>query len=583
MVSSPSTAIVGAVTAWAALLHSPVCVATQDGVPVLALADLGVEFRFAYGEPDRPYVVDSGGAGAAWLDYDLDGRLDLLLLNGLPGPSAGAAQATAAAQAGAPLPESHLQDGSLPTHALLRAVGAGGFARAPTQAGLAEAAWSSAAAVADVDNDGFPDIYVTAIGSNRFYRNNGDGTFAATPSGIEHPGYGTGAAFVPWAGGDRLDLYLANYVEFDAATTATLGDDVCNYLGVEVFCGPAGLTGQQDVLYRNTGDGRFEPWHGLDVDLERAFGFTVLPFDCNGDHFPEIYVANDSSMNLLYALQQGAIDDLSLFSGAGFGGGGLEQAGMGASSADYDGDGDFDLLVTNFQHDYNTLYENLGDCSFVDVTADRGLAAAAYPYMGWAGLFLDIDGDADLDVFVANGHLYPQLQREKLEPFGQRNLLFVNRLRERGVATFEELGASAGTGMEPETVSRSAIAGDFDDDGDADLLVTRLDGTPTLLRNDTVARYPALRLTLVGRQANRSAYGATVRVDSGDSTQSFEIRHGDGYLGSNDTRLLVYLPGGQADGIEIYWPGNSVERLGRVEPGAIVVHQGRGVTARRGW
>lgn len=552
-----------------------------DGRFVEVTADAGIQIPFAFGSPDRPWVTDSGGAGAGWLDFDLDGRLDLVLLSGLPGPSDRPAAATAAALAGQPLPESLLPDGTLPRYRLLRGAGRGAFEAAPPEAGLHDASWASAVAVADVDDDGYPDVYVTSIGPNRLYRNNGDGSFTPWEAGLEHPGWGTGAAFTDLDLDGDLDLYLANYVDFDPTRAPDPVENACVYLGIRVFCGPRGLAGERDVLYRNNGDGTFEPWPGIEVDPEAGYGFAALPTDCDGDGRQEIYVANDSNINLLYRLDGEGVEDLSLFSGAGYSGGGLEQAGMGIAAGDVDGNGTLDLLVTNFQHDYNTLYRNDGACSFVDVSPESGLASATYPYMSWAPLLADFDGDADLDLFVATGHLYPQLEEVGLEPFAQRDLLLLGRRRETGGVLFEDAGAAAGPGIDTPASSRAAAYGDYDDDGDLDLVVTRIDAPPVLLRNDGGSAYPALRVTLVGTLANRSAYGARLRVRSGDVVQWVEHRHGDGYLGTNDPRILVHLPSGRADEVEVLWPGGGSTLLGPLEPGTVVVRQGPGLVGRR--
>ena len=544
-----------------------------------ATAESGIVVDYHYGSPERPWITDSSGSGAGWVDYDVDGWPDLLVLNGLPGPSDRPYEATAAGHAGTPLAESRKADGSVPTHAFFRN-NRSGFDRVTT-AGLDESYWPSAVAVGDVDNDGFDDIYVTAIGANRLYRNNGDGSFDGWDIGADDPRWGAGAAFLDFDLDGDLDLYVANYVDFDPAATATLDDDVCVFLAIEVFCGPRGLAGDPDVLLENTGSA-FRPWPGFDVDPESLYGFAVLATDCDGVPGDEIYVANDSQMNLLYRRQSDGLEDLSLFSGAGYSGGGQSQAGMGLTSADYDGDGDFDLLVTNFQHDYNTLYRNLGDCTFEDTTAQAGLAAASYPYMGWAPLLLDFDGDGDEDLFVANGHLYPQLEATGLEPFDQRNLLFRNSLRETGAARFDEVGAESGPGLQSVVSSRSAAAADADRDGDLDLVVTNISEPPVYLRNDTAMRSAVLRVRLVGRDSSRNAYGAVLRVTSGGFELSHELRHGDGFLGSNDTAMLVFLPGGSADTLEVHWPGGGITQLENVMPGQVVIDQRRGVIAGAG-
>jgi hypothetical protein len=566
-------ALLAALAAWIPLAGA----GAQTTVALIDVtAAVGIDFRAAYGTAARPYVTDSGGAGGAWVDYDRDGRVDLALANGLAGPSDQPYAATRAALAGTPLPASRRADGTLPRNALYRNEGSS-FTSVGERAGFADSAWANAIVAGDVDNDGFVDLVVTAIGPNVAYRNNGDGTFSRWTLGVEDARWSTGATFLDWDDDGDLDLYIANYVDFDASTTATLGDGVCNYLGIEVFCGPMGLAGSRDGLYENQGD-HFTPWHEADVDPESTFGFAVLAFDCDARPGQEIYVANDSNINLLYRRNDDAVEDLSLFSGAGFSGAGREQAGMGIAAGDVDGDGDLDLLVSNFQQDYNTLYANLGDCVFEDVSTRVGLAADSYPYMAWSSLLLDLDGDADLDAFVANGHLYPQLGERGLEEFGQPNLLFLNQLRESGALAFQTAPASAGLAVAES--SRAAAYADFDNDEDLDLLVTRIDGPPLLLRNDTSMRHPALRLTLVGRQGNRDAYGTQVRVVAGGVTQLRELRAGDGYLANNDTRLLLHLPGGRAASVEITWPGGDVTTLRDVAPGSLVVDQQRGVIAR---
>ena len=469
------------VRAWAACLGLAIPAAVAAQVPFTDVTrEVGVDFNVVYGTPERPYVTDSGGVGGAWLDFDNDGRLDLALGNGLAGPSDRPYEATAAAMAGDPMPGSFDGSGALPRASLFRNDGAR-FAAVGDRARFDLAAWANAIVAVDVDNDGWTDIYVTTIGANVLLRNNGDGTFSRWVTGAEDARWSTGAAFVDWDADGDLDLYVANYVDFDPSTTATLGDGVCNFLGIEVFCGPMGLAGSRDRFYENR-DGRFEAWHESTVDTDATFGFAVIAVDCDGRPGQEIYVANDSNINLLYRAAAGGIEDLSLFSGAGFSGAGREQAGMGIGAADADGDGDTDLLVSNFQHDYNTFYENIGDCTFQDSSTRIGLAADSYEYMAWASFFLDADGDGDDDVVVVNGHLYPQLGDRGLQDYAQPGQLFLNQLRETGAPGFRISDDVGGLGT--PRIGRGAAYGDFDNDADLDLLVVPIGGSPELLRND---------------------------------------------------------------------------------------------------
>ena len=584
-----------------------------------ATVAVGIEFVNVYGGPDKRLITEMGGSGAAWLDYDRDGWVDLFLVNGIEGPANEPVEATAAALADS-------SQGLHPGGHRLQRNHRGRFTNVASVAVAADRAWGNGVAAADVDNDGFVDLYVTAIGENRLYRNNGDGTFVPWPAGVEDPGWGASAVFTDWDSDGNLDLYLVNYVDVEGSNLKdpeALGP--CHYLGgIEVFCGPRGLRGERDILHRNRGDGSFERWPGADVDPEETFGFALLASDCDGDHRPDIYVASDSTINLLYRYDADVVlDDWSFLSGAGLSGGGVAQAGMGVSAADFDGDMDFDLVVSNFQHDHNTLYRNVGGCSFEDVSEPLGLGAATIPYMGWSTLFVDIDGDGDQDIFVANGHIYPQVDRldaanlgaassmespfqpgvdpVELDTYRQRNLLFLNQLAESGTAAFVEWvepGEVAGeggvadvervdraaNGLDLAAVSRSADLADYDNDGDIDLIVTNLNDSPDLLVNDGEMVWPALRLSLVARDGSRDAYGAQVIVEAGDTKQLFELRHSDGYLGSNDPRLSVFLPGGRADRVEIRWPSGSSTVLDAVQIGSggwLVVDERRGVIARR--
>jgi hypothetical protein len=440
--------------------------------------------------------------------------------------------------------------------------------------------WGSGAAVADVDNDGFPDVFITAIGPDWFYRNNGDGTFSKQISGLESDTWSTTATFNDWDGDGFLDLYVTKYVDFYAEHIPIPGDGSCFYRGIEVFCGPEGLVGERDVFYQNLGNVTFTPWLEEVVDPDETYGFAAISVDCDNDSRQEIYVANDSNINLLYRWgDANTAEDWALFGGAGYSVDGREQAGMGATAADVDGDGQTDIFVTNFQNDYNTLYVNAGFCTFTDEATSYGLAAGSFPFMGWAPMFFDVDGDGDQDLYIANGHIHPQMAYAGLETFPQRNLLYINQL-ETGSTGFREVGEQAGEGASIVNASRAVLRGDYDNDGDADLLVTNINDQPTLLRNDGPIRSPALVLTLIGRESSRSAYGARITVTSGETVQYLELRDSDGYAVSNDPRMLVHLPGGAADAIEVTWPSGRVTMLTEVAPGWLVLDEERGAIAR---
>jgi len=574
--------LLGAIAALWATASQPVAAQQESSGAsrpriVEATAGSGITFRHRYGSLEKFWPTEFGGSGGGWIDYDLDGRMDLILINALDDFADDPVGATTRSLAGSP-DASTAADDTL-GHRLYRNTG-NGFTELRST-GIEERVWGDGVAVGDVDNDGFPDLYITAIGPNRLYRNNGDGTFSPWQAGVEDERWSTSAVLIDWNDDGFLDVYVVNYVTFDPVNTAKQGDGVCNYRGVDVFCGPEGLEGSSDALYINQRDGTFAPVEDTPIDPEKTYGFAIVASDCDGDLLPEVFVAADSTMNLLYSRVEDMIDDMSLFSGAGYSGAGREQAGMGTTAGDFDDDGDMDLYVTNFQSDYNTLYRNIGDCFFEDVSEPLGLGGTSLPFMGWAPQFVDIDGDTDLDLYVANGHIYPQLQDEGMEPYEQRNLLYLNLLRETGEARFVEVGEQVGGGMDLVHGSRAAITGDYDDDFDTDLLITNINGTPDLLRNDTPMPSPMLRISLIGRQGNRTAYGARVTVDSGGVRQTVELRGSEGYAGSNDPRLLLALPGGSADSVTIEWRGGATTKLTDVAPGWIVVDEQRGVIARR--
>ncbi len=524
-----------------------------------------------FGSLDKSFITESTGGGAAFLDYDQDGWVDLFVPNGFAIDADGGpvgADPTSARGSGA-------------GHRLYRSAG-GVLTEAPASAGLRDVIWGAGVTQGDVDNDGWPDLFVTAIGGDRLYRNNGDGTFTAWPSGVEDAGWGAAASLLDWDADGSLDLFVARYVDLPDAHLVPKGAGRCFYSSVEAFCGPEGLAGQRDRFYR--GGTGFVSWRGEWLDPEAGFGLALAAFDCDDDTLPEVYVANDSTMNALYRRDaEGVPRDEGLLSGAGYSGDGREQAGMGVTVADADHDGRLDLFVTNFQNDHNTYYRNLGGCLFQDETELVGLAASSFPYMGWGALFLDVDGDADQDLFVANGHIHPAVEPAGIEAYRQRNLLYRNRLREDGDVGFEEIGAQAGGGLAVIESSRGAIRGDLDGDGDFDLIVTNIDAVPTVLRNVGDMALPALQISLRGRDSNRSAYGATAWVTSGGVRQRLELRDSDGYAGANDPRLLVFLPSGRAEELEIHWPGGHVDTMADLGPGRILVHESVGLVAQQSW
>jgi hypothetical protein len=483
-----------------------------------------VPYRNHSGPPVKESIAQMTGAGVCLLDYDLDGDPDLFFPDG---------RSPEAPDAG---------------DLLFRNQGGLGFAEVSASAGVHDRGWAGGCAVGDVDNDGDPDLYVTHQGPNAFYLNNADGTFtpAGRDAGVDHPGWSTGAGFGDLDGDGLLDLYVCNYIDLERASLAAR----CDYFGIEVFCGPNGLPGAPDALFRSRDGRRFD-----DVTREAGVyspdtrGLSVLLADLSGDGLPEIHVANDATIDLVFANRGGfRFEDVSLLSGAGYSGSGVEQSGMGSAAGDVDSDLDLDLYVTNFQRDYNTLYRNQGRLLFTDVTSAAGLSLPTLHYLGWGTHFLDADNDGDLDIFVANGHIYPELlaHPELGEPYYQNNQIFIGD----GAGSFREVATAAN---DPLRSSRGTAVGDLDDDGRLDVVVNNIDDAPDLYRGVSGGR--SIRIHLVGTESNRDGLGAVVTATAGGRRQHREHRLSDGYLGSNEPRLHFGLGSRSGiEGVEVGWP-----------------------------
>ena len=495
----------------------------------------GLDFVHVSGGPEQRFILEAMGSGVAFFDSDGDGWLDLFAVNGTRTEGAPAT--------------GHRLWRNLPAPD-----GGRSFEDATEAAGLGQTGWGMGCAVADYDNDGDLDLYVTYWGPNVLYRNDGDGTFTAVEAGAEDRRWGTSAAFGDLDADGWLDLYVANYLVFDLDNPPAGGEPCSGWKGLPVFCGPHGLDGQADVLYRNEGDGTFaDVSAATGIDQPTHLGLGVLFTDYDGDGDQDIYVANDSTPNLLYRNDgDWRLREVGALAGVAYSEDGRPQAGMGTDSGDYDNDGDLDLLVTNFSDDVNTLYENLGNGSFADATYAAGLGGAVRPFLGWSTALADFDLDGWLDLFVANGHLYPQLETRPLGlSYRQRNLLYWNR---------EGVFALAGpSGLEAEQVSRGAAFGDYDNDGDLDLAVNNLNDRLVLLRNDGGNRNDWVGLDLIGA-AGRPAEGASVRLRADGRALVRQAKRGYGYLSANDGRVLFGLGElAQVERIEVRWPSGRVQ------------------------
>jgi len=514
----------------AAAAFSFVDVAREAGVTRVVLA----------GRAGKDHLLDSAGSGAAWLDYDRDGRLDLYVVNGwrLEGDRV-------------------VERGR---NALYRQTPDRRFEDVTDRAGVGgEGRWGAGAFVADYDRDGWPDLFVTCFGPNLLYRNLGDGRFeeVAARVGLESPGWNTGAAFFDADGDGDLDVYLAAYIQATVDDVLT-AQRTLSWRGLEkVAFGPFGLEGAPDRFFRNDA-GRFvdtTAQAGM-PDKALAFGFAVRAADFDADGDVDVFVANDSDPNYLYRNEGGGrFREVAAFTGAAFGGEGSAQASMGVAVGDVNGDAVLDVLVTNFSEDFSTLYAGLGGGIFEDVSKATGVGPASYRPLSWGTAFADFDNDGDLDLVIANGHIYPQIDRhpDLIGTYAQRNLLLENR----GPAApqlFVEVSGAAGPGFEQALSSRGLAVADYDDDGDLDLLVTHLDAPPSLLRNEGGG---GAWLTVVceDEHGSVSPVGTEVRLKAGGRGQWRDVASGDSYLSTHDPRLHFGLGSAETvDEVDVRWP-----------------------------
>jgi hypothetical protein len=501
---------------------------------------VGLSRTLLSGRPGKDHLLDSAGAGAAWLDYDRDGRLDLFLPNGWR------------------------LDGSRVVergrHALYRGLADGSFRDVSDEAGVnGDGRWGSGAFVADYDGDGWPDILVTAFGRNLLHRNLGNGRFenVAARVGIESPGWNTGAAFLDADADGDLDLYLASYIDCTLESVLEAKPSL-SWRGLEqVAFGPFGMKGAPDHFFRFEG-GRYvdaTAAAGLE-DRALGFGFAVRAFDADEDGDLDLYVANDSDANYLYRNEgRGLFKEVGTWSGCAFDGNGAAQAGMGVAVGDATGDGVWDIFVTNFSEDFSTLYRGLGRGMFEDASRELGVGQPTYRPLSWGTALADLDNDGDLDIVVANGHIYPQVDRhpEVVGTYAQRNLLLENG---GAVATpmFRDATARAGPGFAQVRSSRGVAVGDYDNDGDLDVLVTHTDEPPALLRNDT-AGGSWLTVVCEGPRGDIAPIGTRVTVRAGGRTQVRDIAAGDSYMSTHDPRPHFGLGAAAAiDEVDVRWP-----------------------------
>jgi hypothetical protein len=524
-------------------------------------AEAGLRAPVIYGGVDhKTYIIETVGCGVAFIDYDNDGWLDIFILGGKRWDE--------------PTPES--------TNRLYRNNRDGTFTDVTEKAGLHRLGWASSVCVGDYDNDGLDDLFVTFWGQNVLYRNNGDGTFAdvTQKAGLLHPAvrWCSGASFFQSTRNGRLDLVVATYVDFHPEQTAKPGQNPnCNWKGIEVNCGPRGLPPGRVYLYRNNGDGTFtdvSEQSGV-AKLSGSYCMTVACADFSNSGWQDIFIACDSTPSFFLRNKgDGTFVDIGLESGVALNEDGMEQAGMGVGIGDFNLDGRLDIFKTHFADDTNILYENSGKDAFDDVTIRANLGVEVR-YTGWGAGIVDLDNNGLPDLFLATGSVYPEVAN-KLPAYPLKTPRVV--FRNLGNGRFEELIEQAGSGVAALHCSRGCAFGDFDNDGDIDIVIVNLNEPPSLLRNDVTGSGNWLKVRLIGDKSNRSAIGARVTARYGGKIQAQQVMSQASFFSADDKRLHFGLGSAETVDLDIQWPNGSREAVKGIQPNRLVtIREGSGV------
>lgn len=522
----------------------------KEPSPIADFTDIaekaGLTMMNVFGGIDtKKYIIETTGTGVAIIDYDNDGWPDIFVVNG-----------------------SRLEGflaGNAPTNHLYHNNHNGTFTDVTAKTGLVATGWGQGVCVGDYDNDGWEDLYITYYGKNRLYHNDhGVFTEVAEKAGVAGSGkaWGTGCAFVDYNRDGRLDLIVANYVDFNLSTAPMPGGgSSCTWKGVPVMCGPRGLPGAKNILYQNRGDGTFADVttkaHIDQTNGRYAFGVATLDFDDDG--WPDIYVACDSAPNILYHNNRdGTFTDVAVIAGVAFNEDGREQAGMGTTVADFNGDGRLDIFKTNFSDDTPTLYRNNGDGSFSDVTFAAGLGVHTQ-YLGWGAMFLDFDNDGWPDLILVNGHVYPEVDKYHLgSGYQEPRLLYHNN----GNGSFSDVSPAAGPGINAVSSARGLAVGDLWNDGRLSALISNMNAKLSLLVNAVRSDNHWISFKTVGTRSNRDGIGAKITVKVGKRTLVDEVRSGSSYISQSDLRVHFGLGSAtKIDSVQVRWPSGLVERF----------------------
>ena len=548
-ISTSGRAQLGLISTLGFTQHTSTSSGTSSAVPTFEDVSARAGLTVAHiASPEKKYIVESMSGGVGFIDCDNSGVLSALVVNGSTVDryrSGGDLMATLYRQVGN-------RAGGAPVK----------FEDETQAAGLTRKGWGMGLAVADFDNDGVLDIFVTGYGGNALYRGRGNCTFedVTEKAGVRGSGFMTGAAWADYDKDGFVDIFVSRYVHVDLDHVAAFG--TCKFRGIVVQCGPWGMTGETDLLYHNRGDGTFEEVSkraGVS-DPNGYYGLGVVWGDYDNDGWPDLYVANDTGPNFLYHNNHdGTFTDQGMLAGAALSSEGDAEGSMGVDFGDYDHDGRLDILVTNFADQEDNLYHNLGAKGFDDVSWKAGVAKASYPYVKWGTGFFDFDNDGWVDLFVASGHVYPQMdQLEGVARYKEPLLLHMNNHD----GTFTESSAAAGLGAVPVASRRGAAFGDVANDGNVDVLLLNVGEAPTLLMNHGVAGNHRVEFRLTGTKSNRAAIGARVTVRAGKLVQFDEVRGGASYLSQNDLRMHFGLgKAAMIDSVEVLWPSGAVEKF----------------------